>query len=137
MKKQTWEEPQILVQKFMPNEYIAACGDSGITYNFECNAGEAGHQYAIWDGTYKQHRYGNTPNYSTINGHKFDGNWYFTPCKKTHEADSDSGFLTGYYLDDTSTRTVEKIPVVIWTDNHTDVHCTTNLDMNSWTTAKS
>lgn len=37
--KKTWEEPQILVQKFIPNEYVAACGDSGTTYYFECNAG--------------------------------------------------------------------------------------------------
>lgn len=25
--KKRWEEPKIMVQKFMPNEYVAACGD--------------------------------------------------------------------------------------------------------------
>ena len=38
--KKTWEEPKIMVQKFIPNEYVAACGESGVVYNFECNAGE-------------------------------------------------------------------------------------------------
>ena len=37
--KKTWEEPRILVQQFMPNEYVAACGDSGTVYNFVCDAG--------------------------------------------------------------------------------------------------
>ena len=31
----------------------------------------------------------------------------------------------------------ENIKVVIWTDHDTNVHCTTQLDMNQWTTAKS
>ena len=25
--KKTWEEPKIMVQKFIPNEYVAACGE--------------------------------------------------------------------------------------------------------------
>ena len=28
-------------------------------------------------------------------------------------------------------------PVVIWTNNGTNVHCTTNLNMKEWATAKS
>ena len=31
--KKRWEEPKIMVQKFMPNEYVAACGDSGRSIN--------------------------------------------------------------------------------------------------------
>ena len=33
--------------------------------------------------------------------------------------------------------TGDKIMVKIWTDNYTDVHCTTKLNMNQWSTAKS
>ena len=28
--KKTWEEPKIMVQKFITNEYVAACGESGV-----------------------------------------------------------------------------------------------------------
>ena len=38
--RKRWEEPMILVQQFVANEYVAACGESGTVYNFECNAGE-------------------------------------------------------------------------------------------------
>ena len=31
--KKTWEEPKIMVQKFMQNEYAAARGASGAVYN--------------------------------------------------------------------------------------------------------
>lgn len=57
-------------------------------------------------------------------------------CNKTHEAESDSGFISGF-IDDQSTRDDEATPVVIWTENGTNVHCTTRLDINTWETAKS
>lgn len=61
---------------------------------------------------------------------------YYHPCKATHEAEEDTGFISGF-IDDQSTWQDEKIPVVIWTDNGRDVHCTTNLNMKEWATAKS
>lgn len=61
---------------------------------------------------------------------------YYHPCGETHEAEEDTGFISGY-IDDQSTRQDEKIPVVIWTNNGTDVHCTTKLDMSTWETTKS
>ena len=128
--KKTWEEPRILVQKFMPNEYVAACGASGVVYNFECNAGEKDKKYAVKDAN---------GNVATISGYYMDGkNDWYKPCGETHQAESDSGFLTGFHLDDPKTKYVdERIGVIIWTQNNTDVHCTTQLDMNQWTTAKS
>lgn len=127
--KKRWEEPMILVQQFVANEYIAACGDSGVVYNFECNAGEKRKHYAVKDANGKV---------ATISGMYMDGyNYYYHPCSETHEAESNSGFLTGYHLDDPETWKDENMEVIIWTDNNTDVHCTTKLDMDSWTTAKS
>lgn len=127
--KKTWEEPKIMVQKFIPNEYVAACGASGTVYNFVCNAGEKDKKYAVKDA------HGNV---ATISGWYMDGSDdYYHPCGETHEADSDSGFLTGFHLDDPKTKKDENIEVVIWTDHGRDVHCTTQLDMNDWTTAKS
>ena len=35
-------KPMMESEVFAANEYIAACGDSGVVYNFECNAGVAG-----------------------------------------------------------------------------------------------
>ena len=128
--KKTWEEPKIMVQKFVANEYVAACGDSGVVYNFECNAGEPNTPYAVKDANGKVAR---------ISGKKMDGVLHFYhPCGETHQAESDSVFRTGFHLDDPKTQVYdEHIKVVIWTDHDTNVHCTTQLDMNQWTTAKS
>ena len=131
--KKRWEEPRILVQKFMPNEYVAACGDSGVVYNFECNAGSRRDSYNVYfdDGRPLASSNGNEEWYA-----QFDG---YHPCGATHEAESDSGFYDGYmYLQNRwGNNTGDRIDVVIWTDRGTDVHCTTNLDMDEWTTAKS
>ena len=128
--KKTWEEPKIMVQKFVANEYVAACGTSGVVYNFECNAGEKNKRYAVKDAN---------GNVARISGMYMDGNRrFYHPCGETHQAKSDSGFLTGFHLDDPKTQGYdENIEVIIWTDHGRDVHCTTQLDMNKWTTAKS
>ena len=127
--KKRWEEPIILVQQFVANEYVAACGDSGVVYNFECNAGEKSKRYAVKNANGEV---------AWISGWYMNGkDDYYRPCRETHHAESDSGFLFGYHIDDSDTKHDENIPVIIWTDNNTDVHCTTKLDMNSWTTAKS
>lgn len=132
MKKE-WVEPEILVQQFVANEYVAACGESGVVYKFECNAGEKKKKYAVKDSNGKVARISNR----YMNGGSIFGGYYYHPCGDTHEAESDSGFLTGYHIDDASTTADEWINVIIWTKNNTDVHCTTNLDMNKWETAKS
>lgn len=130
--KGTWEAPRIMVQEFEANEYVAACGDSGTVYKFTCTAGggEAGDVYAD-DGTNL------TP-----------GLGYYHACGITHEAPVTDDFISGYYIqnggnDRTGYQTwlgwkaYEKIPVIIWTDGGTNVHCTTSLDKHSWETAKS
>lgn len=131
--KKMWSEPVILAEKFMPNEYVAACGDSGVVYNFECNAGNRRNSYNVY--------YDNGKPLASSNG---DEEWYaqftgYHPCGVTHEAASDSGFYDGYmYLQNRwGNNTGDRIDVVIWTDRGTDVHCTTNLDMDEWETAKS
>lgn len=125
MSKMEWSRPEAVVEKFVANEYVAACGDSGTVYKFKCNAGTYGHRYTVW----------------TERNNYLAGGWgsrfeYYSPCNETHEASSDDEFIKGY-MDDQSTPSNEKIPVIIWTDRGTDVHCTTNLDKNTWETAKS
>lgn len=88
--KKTWEEPKIMVQKFVANEYVAACSDVNVVYNFECNAGKPYTHYAVKD----------SKGYvATISGKSMDGIFsYYTPCGETHQAESDSGFLEGTIL---------------------------------------
>lgn len=125
--KKTWEEPKILVQKFIPNEYVAACGEEKKVYKFACNAGSADdygnlHHYRVYtdDGSLL------TGLFSSLYG----------PCGETHDASTKDDFLKGY-MDDVNTWENDNIRVIIWTEGGTNVHCTTNLEMSSWTTDKS
>lgn len=135
MNKKVWVRPVTEVQQFEANEYVAACGDSGVVYKFECNAGSKGTDYNVYlaDGT----------PYATSGrdsgGCKTDY-YSYSPCGEKHEAESDSVFLEGYMYKQSGWgggNTGSKIDVIIWTDNYTDVHCTANLNKNTWETAKS
>lgn len=41
-------KPMMESEVFAANEYIAACGDSGVIYNFECNAGDWWGGYSVY-----------------------------------------------------------------------------------------
>lgn len=127
--KKRYERPNAYIEEFTPNEYVAACGDHGKVYKFECNAGEKNKRYNVYYFDEKGRQ-----QYLAKGGFMW-GNYYH-PCKETHEAEEDTGFINGY-IDDQSTRQDEMTPVVIWTNNGTNVHCTTNLNMKEWATAKS
>ena len=138
--KKTWEEPQILVQKFIPNEYVAACGDSGTVYRFKCDAGNG-----VYGSVYEET---NGREGLQTSGWKADRlisyysrDWWgnesgFHACEITHEAESNSVFSAGYYC--AQGDKTHPVPVIIWKgDKGDDVHCTTNLNKNDWETAKS
>ena len=36
----SYRKPMMNVEKFVANEYVAACGESGVVYKFTCDAGE-------------------------------------------------------------------------------------------------
>lgn len=133
MERKVWRRPLTKVQKFEANEYVAACGDSGVVYNFECNAGSRWDSYNVYfdDGTPYASSNGNEEWYTQFTG--------YHPCGETHEAESNSGFYDGYmYLQNwKGNNSGNPIDVVIWTDGGTNVHCTTELDMDEWETAKS
>ena len=125
-----WERPMAVVDAFVANEFVSACGDENTVYLFDCNAGEKNHKYNV----YYYDRY-NEKNYIASNRHWAQFPSYH-PCGEKHEASTKDEFINGF-IDDQSTKKKEKIPVVIWTDRGTDVHCTTILGTNSWPTAKS
>lgn len=137
--KKAFEMPKIVVEQFVPNEYVAACGESGTTYLFTCDAGggNSGDVYLETNGVEGLQ--------TTAGGHfeglrwvwDYDADSYLSSyhaCGITHEAENDTGaFLNGYYVEGRNVT-----PVIVWRGpNKDNTHCTTNLDINSWTTAKS
>ena len=130
----TWERPMVTVDTFVANEFVSTCGENHKVYNFECNAGDEDGMYDVFTND------GRNLTKGILN--------YYHPCKATHKAEEDSGFIEGvmidnggiddrYYIDLKGIHEYPKTKVIIWTDNGTDVHCTTNLNMKEWTTAKS
>lgn len=128
-----WERPMAVVDAFVANEFVSACGEQNKVYLFECNAGNKGSKYDVFtdDGTNL------TPG--------LHGSYH--PCDAKHEAKVDSDFISGYmvhnggndqrYWGILNKHEYPKTKVIIWTDNGTNVHCTTKLNTNEWTTAKS
>lgn len=128
--KKTWEEPKIMVQQFMPNEYVATCGDENRVYNFVCDAGGGipGTVYEDSNHNGKWDLFGD----EALTGHILPT---YHACGETHSAPTDDEFIEGFYLPNSNPGKAMK--VIIWTDGGTNIHCTTNLNMNEWTTAKS
>lgn len=138
MERRVWKRPLTEVQKFEANEYVAACGDHGITYLFTCDAGggASGTVYVENNGVAGLQTRG-----EWVGG--WGGHWQeadkslggYHACGTTHEANSQDGFLNGYYVPYQSGGVTD---VIIWRGPHNNnVHCTTNLDQDSWETAKS
>lgn len=140
--KKAYIKPSMESEAFVPNTYVAACGDSGTTYLFTCDAGGgySGNVYVESNG---------------VAGLQTDGEWIpgtgwgdwghwqsadrslggYHACGTKHEADSDDEFLNGYYVPYGSNRVTD---VIIWRGPYNNnVHCTTNLNMDSWEIAKS
>ena len=142
MEGKVWRRPLTEVQKFEANEYVAACGDSGTTYLFKCDAGGGvyGSVYEETNGIsgLQTGRWGDTE----LAG--YSDSWFgesgFYACNKTHEAESSNAFVNGYYCAKGDTR--NPVSVIVWKEPRggwlpDNIHCTTNLDMDSWETAKS
>ena len=130
--KKEWVRPLTTVQKFETNEYVAACGDSGTTYYFKCDAGDRWGDYSVYlngkDG--KPHTRDDIfwcGGYGAVRGYRT-----YTRCGETHKAEDNNDFFPGYIV-----RGYKEEDVIVWTENGTNTHCTTNLNMDSWETAKS
>ena len=130
MEKKAYVKPAMESETFVPNTYVAACGDSGTVYKFKCDAGyilsSGGH---VWQATNGEE------GLQQSGSHSDTDLGFYHPCSETHEASKTDefveGYLTGYLL---------PFPkkVIIWKGKNNDnVHGTTNLDQSSWETAKS
>lgn len=148
--KNQYVKPEMQVEEFSANDYVGACGDSGKVYKFTCNAGTAPYITGSWlnrktydypycimnsSGQYLK----NKSNWTFTSSTKTDDHIHYAPCNETHEATSMDGvFVTGCYIDNDYSDSDTPIAVTIWRGNNkNNVHCTTNLDITSWETAKS
>lgn len=129
--KKRWEEPMILVQQFVANEYVAACGEENKVYKFTCDA-KSGAWFQDGGLVYLETNGIDGLQRSIVGGDELRSAYH--PCDETHEAKTTDAFKKGYLYSVTG-GTKE---VIVWTGlNDDNTHCTTNLDMDSWTTAKS
>lgn len=130
MEKRVWESPLTMVQKFEPNEYIAACGDENRVYLFTCDAGWTGLSGSdVW-----------TNGADGIMGTEDDQYLgTYGKCGKTHEANTTDEFIGGYLKKNVIGFPIGQAQkVIIWRgEDGNNIHCTTNLDMKTWPTAKS
>lgn len=129
MRKE-WMEPVIEVQEFVANEYVAACGDSGTVYKFTCNA------LGGWLYYYPESDSQIDGNYTGSGSQKSIGSYH--PCGATHEASVTDTFYDGFVDYNRNRKQDPGEGVIVWRGpNNKNGHATTNLDINSWETAKS
>ena len=119
-----WERPITEVQKFEANEYVAACGESGVQYIFECNAKAGDLYYYNKQGSLK-------------------GPVSFHPnTSAVHIAESTEEFADGFIDYNHNRKQDDGEKVIVWVEYDRwgfvdDLHATSKLDMKTWTTAKS
>ena len=124
--KKAFDMPKIVVEQFVPNEYVAACGDKNKVYKFKCDAG-GGAPGSVYKESNGQDGYQLGDELMTWGG--------YHACGEEHEAPTGNDFFKGYYR---ASLTDEYIPVMIWCGpDVNNIHCTTKLNMSEWETAKS
>lgn len=129
MKQQVWSSPKTAFEEFVPQNYIAACGDSGAVYKFECNA-PSGNMYV--------------PDPNNSGSYLVEGRSY-SPCGKTHETPVADTYYDGF-IDRNRNRTQdigEEVKVYLefssWRGETyvSNGHATGNVNMETWEIAKS
>ena len=122
--KKAFAMPKIVVEQFVPNEYVSACGDTEYgKYKCICDA-SAGTLY----------------NYDSQNNAIKLGNYH--TCGNAHEADLSSEFPEGFVDYNRNRQEDEGEHVIVWIERYSsgqfkDAHATTNINRDSWETTKS
>lgn len=125
-----WERPMAVVDTFVANEFVSTCGEQNRVYKFKCDAGgeTPGTVYKDSNHNGKWDLIGD----EALTGHILPT---YSACGKTHSAPTNDEFINGFYLPNSNPTKATK--VIIWTDGGTNIHCTTNLNKNEWTTERS
>ena len=129
-------KPMMESEVFAANEYIAACGDSGVVYNFECNAGDRWGGYSVYLNGPDGEAHTSDDIFWCGGYGAVRGNRTYTKCGETHRAEDNNDFFPGYIIRRGLFHTEEE-DVIVWTANGTNTHCTTELDMSTWETQNS
>ena len=157
MEKKMWVAPQMEGMEFLAGEYCeSVCGENNVLYNFTCDAGggKSGYVWLETNNWIPEGATGNTLQKENGDWIQTDNGWQreyqadkelggYHACGITHTASATDDFLYGYYQEYSygqgpGSSEKEIIPVIVWRGPDGDnIHCTTNLDINSWTTAKS
>ena len=129
--KKAFTMPKIVVEQFVPNEYVSACGDENKVYKFTCDAAGGSGVYQETNGREGLQRLASSLNPDT----PLAVTYHY--CGETHEAKTTDAFVRGYVVVPFGgSDTVQE--VIIWKGpNGDNVHCTTQLNMETWETAKS
>lgn len=128
-----WEKPMVVVDAFVANEFVSACGDKGAIYKFECDA-PAGNLYYYWNSDGKIDGV-HDPN--DRSRHNLGG---YYPCGATHQAPKTDAFYDGFVDRNHNRRQDDGEGVIVWIERTwlgDNGHATTQLNMNEWQTAKS
>lgn len=125
-----WERPMTVIDTFVANEFVSACEDKGAIYKFECDAPRGWlYYYPESDGQIDGKHDRNEDD-------KFLGRYH--PCHAKHEAPKTDGFYDGFVDYNGNGKQDPGEGVIVWRGLHqNNGHATTQLDMNSWETAKS
>lgn len=122
-----WERPMVVVDTFAANEFVSTCGKENMVYKFKCDAGNN-------SGSYSSFIDSNNNGELDWNDRRIGSDYH--PCGETHDAKTKDEFYNGFIRN--NYRPWNVIPVIIWRGKHHDnVHCTTNLKMETWQTEKS
>lgn len=131
MEKKEWVRPRAVVEEFIPNEYIAACGDSNTVYKFKCTA-PGGPLYIFPNND------GNIDGIHDANDRKELLGIAYHPCDETHEASTIDAFYDGFVDYNWNGRCNEGEEVVVWRGpNGNNGHAMKQLDWSTVETAKS
>ena len=129
--KQVWSSPKTSFEQFVPQNYIAACGDTEKVYLFTCDA-PRGPLYYYSSGDGKVDGIYNGSKSAKLLG------WDYYPCGKTHEAKTTSPFYDGFVDYNYNGKCEENERCIVWRGpDGNNGHSTAQLDMDSWTVAKS
>ena len=130
MEKKAYVKPVMESETFVPNTYVAACGDKHKVYKYVCNAGWHGNLLGY--DVYTNGQDGKPESRDDV----YLGE--YTLCDFTHETSTTDDFIPGYMRKDYGLVEGRRIDVIIWRgEDGNNIHCTTNLNQNSWETAKS
>lgn len=125
-----WERPMAVVDAFVANEFVSACGDKGTIYKFTCDA-PRGWLYYYPESDGKIGGEHDTNDQAGLLGS-------YHPCGADHEAPKTDDFYDGFIDYNYNGQHDRGESVIVWRGpKGNNCHATTKLNMNDWETAKS